>query len=198
MIKVLKEDVERAEDLLMFCWFTKVMVRTNYINNRPVRLCQWVTHMSWQLYLWTPAESKVEYCMRKHGRFDTHWVFAVDSHATYVLSLCSRNNVYRREMGQTRSYQCYSEQIVRWDSPRCCPSIKSHRTRDVNSAGCWVVKCSSVPVLGCRLCLGMQFSFYWHVDLILMNYASSLHSFGGGVVGDPKQSNSFFSEYYHY
>lgn len=65
----------------------------------------------------------------------------------------------------------------------------------MNSAGCWVVKRSSVPVLGCRrFRLDMQLSFDTQT-VILMNYAISLHSFRKRK---PNQQLLANYHYYHY
>lgn len=92
----------------------------------------------------------------------------------YTLNICCRLARYWRSVCLCQE-QCVQEgdwpkqelSVLQWaDCTLERPKLqKSHWKRDMKSAGCWVVKCSSVPVLGCRrLCLDMLLCFYWYVD----------------------------------
>lgn len=78
IIKALKKYRESWRSFVVLFIRKSSGIRCNWINSKPVWLCQWVTCLSWQLYWWTLAESKVEYCMQKHSHFDTCLIFTVD------------------------------------------------------------------------------------------------------------------------
>lgn len=66
----------------------------------------------------------------------------------------------------------------------------------MNSEGCWVVKRSSVPVLGCRrFWLDVQLSFDTQT-VILMNYAISLHSFRKRKPNQQVLANYHYQQYF--
>lgn len=90
----------------------------------------------------------------------------------YTLQICCGLACYLRSVYLCHQWVCQGNRpkqklsvLQRADCMLEWPKLqKSCGTRDMNSAGCWVVKHSSMLVLGCRLCLDMWLSFYWYID----------------------------------
>lgn len=133
------------------------------MDSKPIWLCQWVTCLSRQLYWWTLAESKVEYCMQKHGRFDMCLIFAVDC---MLLKFCLFVPGTMCIGGRLAKTGVNSATVSRLAIPVYNLQM-SHGTRHTNSAGYWA-KCSSVPVLGLQVdiwtCSPVFIHQYGHID----------------------------------
>lgn len=134
----------------------------NCMNSKPVWLCQWVTCLSWQLYWWTLAESKVEYCMQKTWSF---WYMLNICCGLHVLTFCLCQEQCVQE-GEWPKQELTVLQWADWAIPVYSLQM-SHGKRDVNSAAGWA-KFSSVPVLRLQkdiwTCSWIFIYQYGHID----------------------------------
>lgn len=135
-------------------------------------LCQWVTCPSWQLYWWTLAESKVEYCVQKHSRFDTCLIFAVDCMLLMFClfvpgTMCTGGRLAKTGVNSARVSRLGHSSVQSGD----VPWNKGH---ELHSLLGWLQLSASVRLAGGYLDMQLSFyasiwSYWWTMSLVCIH-----------------------------